>query len=114
MTFKPWLAAKIKLGEKTVTRRPVNDNPRSPWYHGACAYKVGQRVAIQPGRGKPASCYVEILSVTLMALGSIVDDEGMREGFGGARAFEQAWLGMYGKLWRGELVWRLAFKLLDD
>lgn len=32
MNFKPELAAKVMSGEKTVTRRLVSENPRSPWW----------------------------------------------------------------------------------
>jgi hypothetical protein len=54
MNFRPELAEKVMAGEKTVTRRLVSDNPRSPWYVGGCSLNVGQDYAVCPGRGKDA------------------------------------------------------------
>jgi hypothetical protein len=50
--FRKELAEKILRGEKTATRRVMNDNPRSPWYRHTKRYPVGMVFAVQPGRAK--------------------------------------------------------------
>ncbi len=67
MNFKPELADAVMARRKTVTRRKVSENPRSPWWRERCAYRVGQDVAICPGRGKHAIGRARIISVERMA-----------------------------------------------
>ena len=65
MIFRPELAARILAGEKTVTRRIANGNPRSPWYRGRCALRPGRSYAVSPGRGRAQLCRIVIDSVDL-------------------------------------------------
>jgi len=51
--FREELAELILAGKKTETRRPLSDNPRSPWYRKRCGYKLDQVFTINPGRGVP-------------------------------------------------------------
>jgi hypothetical protein len=81
MNFQAHLAAMVMDGRKTVTRRLVSDNPRSPWSRERCSLKVGETYAVCPGRGKHAIGRVRIVSTTLEPLGVLTDDEARREGF---------------------------------
>ncbi len=55
MNFRPELAAKVLDGSKTVTRRRMSDNPRSPWWRGGCKVWFAYSYAVCPGRGKHSS-----------------------------------------------------------
>jgi hypothetical protein len=81
VNFQPELAAKVMAGEKTVTRRLVSDNPRSPWWRERCSLKVNHTYAVCPGRGKHAIGRVRIVSVRQERLGWLGADEELREGF---------------------------------
>ena len=50
----PYWQWTAKVNGKTVTRRLVSDNPRSPWFEGGCSLKAGRDYAVCPGRGKNA------------------------------------------------------------
>jgi uncharacterized protein YhfF len=52
VNFRPVLADRVLAGRKTVTRRLISDNPRSPYHPDRAVELVGKRVAICPGRGK--------------------------------------------------------------
>lgn len=108
MNFRPELAAKVIANEKTVTRRLVSDNPRSPWWREKCAYRVGQEVAICPGRGKHAIGRATIVSVDLMRLGIPSIAESRREGFGLPDEFMDAWTAINGSYNRNAVVWRIG------
>jgi hypothetical protein len=113
VNFQPELAAKVMAGEKTVTRRLVSDNPRSPWYWGRCALKVDHTYAVCPGRGKHAIGRVRIVRVMSEPLGLLSDDEAMREGFADAAAFEAAFVAINGGTYDpSALVWRVEFALV--
>lgn len=118
MNFRPELAAAVMAGRKTVTRRLVSDNPRSPWFKDRCALQVGHDYAICPGRGKNAIGRVRILSVSQRRLGddfgafgqvsgSLV--EARREGFPTPVSFQLAWLKINGTYEADALVWRIEF-----
>lgn len=117
MNFKPELAAAVMAGEKTVTRRLVSDNPRSPWWREKCAYRVGQMVAICPGRGKVQIGRVRIVSVGRMRLGSVDDREATREGFGNLaefprHEFREAWTAINGAYDEDAIVWRIGLEAI--
>lgn len=108
MNFRPELAEKVMAGDKTVTRRLASENPRSPWYQGRCAYRVGQRVAICPGRGQNRIGDATVIDVELMTLGHLTDEEARREGFVDAASFEAAFAGINGSYDPDVEVWRIA------
>lgn len=110
MNFRPELAAKVMAGEKTVTRRLVSDNPRSPWWRERCRYRVGQVVAICPGRGKHAIGRAEVTSVDQMRLGHVGDREAQREGFTNWERFHIAWMTINDGLDPDALVWRIGLR----
>lgn len=120
MNFQPDLAAKVMAGEKTVTRRLVSANPRSPWYEGGCRLVAGRTYAVCPGRGLAAIGRVRIVSVALRHLGHLTDREALREGFqsdGGlppGMVFERAWAQINGAYDKWARVWRVEFEVVTD
>lgn len=110
MNFRPELAAAVMAGTKTVTRRLVSANARSPWSAAKCGYRVGQRVAICPGRGKHNIGYAIVTSVELMALGWLTIEEARREGFHGPAAFEAAWTDINAAYDEDAVVWRIGLR----
>lgn len=109
MNFRPELAAKVMDGTKTVTRRLVSDNPRSPWFVGGCSLKVGQDYAVCPGRGKPAIGRVRILSVTRATL-ALDDAEARREGCEDAEDFAAVIVAIHGRYEPETPAWRIEFE----
>lgn len=106
------LAAKVMAGEKTVTRRLVSENPRSPWYTGGCKLKVGRNYAVCPGRGKPGVGFIEIVSVQRepeFRPAAIGDAEAAREGFRDALHFMDTWWQLHDHRDPSHDVWRIAF-----
>lgn len=112
MNFQPELAAKVMAGEKTVTRRLCSTNPRSPWWRGACALKVGRDYAVCPGRGKPAIGRVRVLRAELEHLGQVTTLDAKREGFHGRGEFRRAWEQINGSWSDVLLVWRIEFEVV--
>ena len=114
MNFKPELAAKVMAGEKTVTRRLMSKNPRSPWAITGCRLRRGGSYAVCPGRGKHAIGRVRVTSILPVALGHLGDEEARREGFADAREFEEGFAAINGSydpvLW----VWRIGFEVDTD
>lgn len=110
MNFRPELAEKVLTGEKTVTRRLMSDNPRSPWFHGGCSLKVNGSYAVCPGRGKDAIGRVRIVDVQGGLLGHITDEEARREGFPDREAFEATFAAINGSYDPMEPVWRIEFR----
>lgn len=116
MNFKPELAAKVMSGDKTVTRRLVSDNPRSPWWREKCSLKVGRDYAICPGRGKNAIGRVRIVSVERQMLGYLSKVEAEAEGFDGPLPmllFEETWTAINGGPYNsGVYVWRVEMEAI--
>ena len=112
MNFRPELAAKVMSGEKTVTRRLVSDNPRSPWYVDRCGLRVDHTYAVCPGRGKAAIGRVRVLSSQRVRLAAVSDDEARREGFADAREFWAAFDAINGSADLGGWVWRIEFRVV--
>lgn len=110
VTFRPALAAAVMAGTKTVTRRVVSDNPRSPWYRGACALVVGRDYAVQPGRGVPAIGRAVVTSVDRQRLGYLSDAEARAEGFADAAAFEETFAALHGTYDPDVKVWRVGLR----
>lgn len=110
MNFKPLLAAKVMAGDKTVTRRLVSDNRRSPWWRECCSLKLEQTYAVCPGRGKNAIGRVRILEVRLEPLGRLNVLEARKEGFRDSNHFEGIWFAINGSYDPEALVWRVEFE----
>jgi hypothetical protein len=110
VNFRPELAAAVMAGEKSVTRRLVSDNPRSPWYRHKCGYRLGQEVAICPGRGKHAVGRAVVVGVERMTLGILSRDEAQAEGFAGPLAFVEAWEAINGAYDPHAVVWRIGLE----
>lgn len=111
MNFRPELAAKVMAGEKTVTRRLVSDNPRSPWFIERCGLRPGKTYAVCPGRGKDAIGRVVVDAVMSEPLGRISDSEARREGFANAAEFEAAFAAINGGYDPHVIVWRVVFRV---
>lgn len=115
MMFTEALAEKIVAGEKTVTRRRLSDNPRSPWYRNHPAgkrYPVGKVFTVNPGRGvrRVAECEVTArYRQTLLAVGP---RDARAEGFDDLLAFQEAWRKINGGLDVREVVDVVEFKLV--
>lgn len=114
MIFRPELAAAVMDGRKTCTRRLVSDNPSSPWSRRRCGYRVGQRVAICPGRGKRAIGKAVVVSVEFMCLGRLSAAESRAEGFDSPAAFEAAWEAINGAYEPYAFVWRIGLEAVRD
>ena len=114
MNFRPELASKVMAGEKTVTRRQMSDNPRSPWCILGCSLKVGQSYAVCPGRGKKAIGRVVVTDVRRSILGDVDATEARREGFRSILAFREAWTLINDGIDPYEEVWRVTFKVDTD
>lgn len=112
VNFRPDLAEAVVAGRKTVTRRLVSDNPRSPWWREKCAYRVGQEVAVCPGRGKHAIGRAVVVSVERMTLGILGRDEAQAEGFAGPIAFVEGWEAINGTYDPYAIVWRIGLEAL--
>lgn len=112
MNFKPELAEKVMAGEKTVTRRLANDNPRSPWYINSSSLRVGRDYAVCPGRGKDQIGRVRIVDLELMRLGRLDYAEARREGFRDCNHFEGIWQAINGSYNEQALVWRVEFEVV--
>jgi hypothetical protein len=110
MIFRPDLAAAVVAGTKTVTRRRVSPNPSSPWFGGRCGYRVGQDVAICPGRGRHAVGRATIVGLSREPLGMLTRREAAAEGFASAEAFEEAWSAIHGGYDAGAVVWRVELR----
>lgn len=111
MNFRPELAEKVMTGEKTVTRRLMSDNPRSPWWAKGCKLQVGRDYAVCPGRGKNAIGRVTVKDVRMELLGQITEDECRREGFESVQGFFDAFRGINGSQINGwDYIWRVEFE----
>lgn len=109
MNFRPELAAAVMAGRKTVTRRLVSDNPRSPWWHGSCSLRPGRSYAVCPGRGKNAIGRIVVIAVQLERLCWLTDEEARREGFRNRHEFAAAWVAINGNYDPQALIWRVEF-----
>jgi hypothetical protein len=112
MNFRPELAEAVMAGRKTVTRRLVSDNPRSPWYRERCSLVVGRSYAVCPGRGKNAIGRVEVVSVERMRLGALTDEEARAEGLNDAAEFEAIFERINGDYDPDAEVWRVEMRPL--
>ncbi len=112
MNFRPELAAKVMAGEKTVTRRRMSANVRSPWSDLGCRIVTGRSYAVCPGRGKNAIGRVIVTDVHDSLLGDIDNSEARKEGFANWREFRAAWTEITGDFNPDEWVWRVEFRVV--
>lgn len=111
MNFQPELAQAVMAGRKSVTRRLVSDNPRSPWWREECSLVVGRDYAVCPGRGKDQIGRVRIVSVDRRSLAPFNTGEAQAEGFHSVDAFVQAWKAINGSVDWSARVWRVEFQV---
>lgn len=114
MNFQPELAAKVMCGEKTVTRRLMSSNPRSPWSSKGCGLREGRIYAVCPGRGEHQIGRVRVTNVVGMPLGHLADREARREGFADAAGFEAAFAVINGSYDAHAWVWRVEFEVAKN
>ena len=111
MIFRPELAQLILDGKKTATRRRTSDNPRSPWSSERCGYKLGQRFAINPGRGVARVGDVTATCVYPQPLRLMQEEDAHKEGFESLEDFKAAWKAINGTFDPREWVWVVEFEL---
>lgn len=113
MIFKPQMIERILAGEKTETRRPISDNPRSPWWQEKCGLRSFNEYAICPGRGKLAVGRIRFLGARQEPLNWINESGARAEGFPDRQAFVDYWRELYGKWELALRVWVVRFELVE-
>jgi uncharacterized protein YhfF len=93
MIFRPELAKKIRVGSKTMTRRQVKPGEMT------CRYEPGKAYAVQPGRGKTATCRITVRDVRQERVGQITLKDAKREGFNTTTEFLDYWQALHAKGW---------------
>lgn len=114
MIFREELAKAVMRGEKTATRRRMNDNPRSPWFREKCAYKVGQVFTINLGRGITNIGKTRATAVYSQRLGEARSGDAWREGFRSLLAFRDGFARINGGFNPDEEVWVVEFELVPS
>jgi hypothetical protein len=141
LIFRPELAAKVKSGDKTQTRRLLV--PYETAKHGekivrgargarvrkqhstvtvagrlwlACRYETEHSYAVQPGRGREAIARLRVTDVRHERLGEITAEDARREGFkrkgfGSTAMFEEYWAKLHGEWDPRVHVWVISFEL---
>jgi hypothetical protein len=104
--FRPELVEKFLAGQKTETRRVVQEGK-------PCPYKVGRDYAVQPGRTKPGVARIRVLEVRREILGIITDDGARREGFDHRVPFFRHWGDLHGSVDMEQEVWVIRFELVE-
>lgn len=115
--FTEPLAVKIIKGEKTATRRVMTDNPASPWFRGGCRYEVGQRFAVNPGRGvlRVAECAVTAIYKQALMRPRDAELEGFEFLYGdGVGSFHEAWAAINGEVDSEQEVCVVEFVLIPE
>lgn len=92
MIFRPELVRDIRAGRKTATRRPVKAGK-------PCRYRPGKSYAVQPGRGKSATCRIKVTSVTRELVGDITHADAVAEGFRTTDDFKAYWIALHEPAW---------------
>lgn len=95
MIFQIELERLVRHGRKTITRRPVK--PDQP-----CRYRTGHSYAVQPGRGKPATCRITITGIDRQFAGAITLPDAVGEGFKTTDDFKAYWIALHDKPWLGK------------
>jgi uncharacterized protein YhfF len=113
VNFRPELAAMVMAGTKTVTRRVMSSNPRSPWFEGGCKLVVGRDYAVCPGRGREQLGRVRCIGVSASTMGAVDDAEARREGCADAAAFRALIERIHGSFDPDLKVWRIEMEQID-
>jgi hypothetical protein len=113
VNFQPELAAKVMAGEKTVTRRLVSDNPRSPWYDGGLQAEgrphLRRLPRAQQAPARPRAHHRHAPRADRLPQRR----EAVREGFADAAEFERAFVAINGGTYDpSALVWRVEFAVV--
>lgn len=109
MNFQPELAEAILNGEKWVTRRPVSENPNSPYHPSRAPRMAGKTIAICPGRGKRRIGEAAVIAAVWEHFDpkAIELEEVQAEGFSSRLDFLDTWVRLNGPepvpVWRIEL-----------
>lgn len=111
MIFTEDNADLVLAGKKTMTRRRLSENTRSPWFKDRCGLTIGQDYAIRPGRNEAAIGRVEITSIAKEMLCRISDEDARREGSLSRQSFFTSWRLLHDGLNPFEYVWAVGFKL---
>jgi hypothetical protein len=114
MMFRRELAAAIVKGEKTATRRPPSDNPRSPWAVPIRSYPEGMRFTVNPGRGVPRVAECEVTARYREALGLVGAFEAREGGFRSLLAFRDTWAKINGSFDLQMAVHVIEFRVVGD
>lgn len=95
MIVTPAQAGAIHTGRKTRHTRPLHTT----------ALKPGHDYPVSPGKGKPASCRLRVLSAAVERLGDLTYRDAVAEGFKTTGAFKVAWIRAHDHAWiKRELV----------
>lgn len=95
MIVTPAQASAIHTGRKTRHTRPLHTT----------ALKPGHDYPVNPGKGKPASCRLRVLSAAVERLGNLTYKDAVAEGFKTTGAFKVAWIRAHDYAWiKRELV----------
>lgn len=114
MMFKRRLATAVMLGAKTATRRPLSNNPNSPWYRERCTYTVGKRFSINPGRGVTNIGHARVTRCECVRLGHLTRAQAIAEGVASPADFEATWRELHkGAYNPDELVWLIEFEVCE-
>lgn len=131
MLFKREMVDAILAGRKTQTRRPLSDNPRSPWWRERCRFQPGKEFGVQGGRGMRSIRRAVVTAVRQERLGDISNDDAAAEGFEAGfdsdqdRGVVTGWISPREAFWRyirkihrgkvdeDTLVWVVEFELLE-
>jgi hypothetical protein len=112
MIFRRELAEKVMRGEKTVTRRAVSDNPRSPWWKERCRYSVGKVFTVNPGRAVPRIGEARVIACDQQDLGELSDAQARAEGCTSAQDFRETWVAINKRYETDARVWRVEFEVV--
>ncbi len=124
-------AALVLAGVKTQTRRPVarggdfHQPPRSVFTDGECVeivyglcrnrWRVGQTLAVQPGRGQRAIARIRVTAIRYEArAGAISEVDARAEGYDDPAAFGAVWQAMHGAAALDQPCWCLTFDKLPS
>jgi hypothetical protein len=87
----PKHARAIETGRKTQARQPI--------LGARCRYKPGHDYSIQPGRGKPSVCRIQIVNILEQQLGDITHKDARAEGHRDIVAFKGHWVRAHDRAW---------------
>lgn len=105
LIFKKELIRKVRVGQKTQTRQPIqphHDLRHPPW-------KVGRTYAVQPACGKKATARIVVAGVHTESLGALSFEDALLEGAKTRDEFYDRWKDSHGAVDLAQLVWVITF-----